>query len=132
MTGSIKPSNLNQQLFWNASWLTRAWAKISNPASKRPAVESPFDPAFSVPAVFDDYAVEGEEPADLALLDLIPADLALLNLPLNLPCAVSAASPNSTALAVNASAQTDLTEDENELSCLIPTELSNLSQPAAA
>ena len=38
-------------------------------------------PPFAVLTTFDDYAAEGDEPADLALQDLIPAGLSELDLP---------------------------------------------------
>lgn len=54
----------------------RAYKRLS----KLEKVPMTIDPS-SVLTHFDDYAVEGEEPADLLLSDLVPPQLSELNLP---------------------------------------------------
>jgi hypothetical protein len=78
---------------------------------------------FRVPESFIDYAAEGEEPADLALLDLIPPDLALLNLPsaqaIAQPIAQTHRYAETVVIAV---------DEQVELAELIPQSLNDWSQ----
>ncbi len=78
-----------------ASWLKRLWTALSkpiggsNPTSRDPnhaeqgknAAKLNGSTTPSVPANFTDYAAEGDEPADLALFDLVPSSLSEINLP---------------------------------------------------
>jgi hypothetical protein len=82
---------------------------------------------FRVPESFIDYAAEGEEPADLALLDLIPPDLALLNLPSAQAIAQSIAQPIAQ---THRHAETVViaVDEQVELAELIPQSLNDWSQ----
>lgn len=79
-----KPNNLLQKI---GTILTGPAETVSSPPavlSRRAqpdAINVEIMPPFAVLTSFEDYAADGEEPADLALLDLIPAELAELNLP---------------------------------------------------
>ncbi|MGD1895961.1 MAG: hypothetical protein ACFB16_03305, partial [Phormidesmis sp.] len=84
---------------------------------------------FSPPPTFIDYAGEGDEPADLALITLIPEGLESLNL----PGAPPPAQPQAPACVINACKLTDrpLTVEATtaaELAELIPLNLSSLDQ----
>ncbi|MEL7051753.1 MAG: hypothetical protein AAFV85_19865 [Cyanobacteria bacterium J06634_6] len=88
------------------------------------------------PQTFIDYAADGDEPADLALQDLIPAGLAAFNQPHFVPMPALSPQPSETAPAcpINACflSERPFTEKEMndaELAELIPLELSKLNIP---
>ena len=106
--------------------LENSEAELRNPELAPPVavLESPTFQAFT------DYA-DGDEPADLALIELIPAELALLNLP-----GTQTKQQTALALAEIADAQPanllsgeeSFEDDEQYLADLIPFELSELSE----
>ncbi|MGB7084611.1 MAG: hypothetical protein WBD47_03595 [Phormidesmis sp.] len=103
---------------------------------KRSPVKKPFtslsaqlrDEQFSVPQSLIDDGLEADEPADLALSDLIPPELALLNLPGALSHARPKARTVSTyAASTSAFSISDLIGlDEVDLPDFIPSGLSAL------
>ena len=101
-------------------------ARLRNP-ELAPPIAVLETPAFQA---FTDYA-DGDEPADLALIELIPAELALLNLP-----GTQTKQQGEKALAEIADAQPanvlsgeeSFEDDEQYLADLIPFELAALSE----
>ena len=141
MTTSIQTSQQTHQYCSKASGLRRIWNKLtrftntaeeSRPISHASAqtiaeIEPDNDEVlFSAPQNFIDYAAEGDEPADLALADMVPPGLALLNLPsASLPANIK----NSLSLAQSHSTQSfEIDADILELEELIPQGLSALAK----
>ncbi len=141
MTTSIQASQQPHQYGSKASRPRQIWNKLIRFAStsKESALNSPTsaqtseaesgngDSLLLVPPNFIDYAAEGEEPADLALADMVPPGLALLNL----PCAsLPADLKNSLLLAQSNSTQSEIEADSAELEELIPQGLNALARAA--
>lgn len=116
--------------------------QASNSLEKKAPASKTRNPELAPPAAaigasafkeFADYA-EGDEPTDLALLDLIPAELALLNLPGTQPKQQSKKSFAEVADTLSTHALTEESlskesfDDEQYLADLIPLELSELSE----
>lgn len=140
MTTSIQAS---QQLHYygsKASRLRQIWNKLTqrintteegafNSHTNAQTIKAELDSdssLFFASQNFIDYAAEGDEPADLALADMVPPGLALLNL----PCASSPAEiKNTLSLAPSNSTQSfEIDADTLELEELIPPGLSALAQ----
>ena len=147
MTTSIQASQQPHYYGSKASRLRQIWNKLTqriNPintaekgalsnhtnAQTLEAELDSDDSLFFASQNFIDYAAEGDEPADLALADMVPPSLALLNLPCasspaEIENSLSLASSNSTQF----SAQTfEIDADTLELEELIPQGLSALAQ----
>lgn len=93
----IQPASTTASTPVKAGWVKRLWTTLSqpigglNPSSQAinqskqvkdatAQINSSTAP-FSVPANFVDYASEGDEPANLALFDLVPSSLSEVNQP---------------------------------------------------
>lgn len=141
MTTSIQTSQQTDRYGSKASGLRRIWNKLTQfthtaegssltshtSAQTIAEIEPDNDELlFFAPQNFIDYAAEGEEPADLALADMVPPGLALLNLPgASLPADIK----NNLSLAPSNLTQPFETDaDILELEELIPQGLSALAQ----
>ncbi len=114
-------------------WLTgsnRNAVTCKNLRQQPQAVEVRVVSPFLPPTVFIDYAAEGDEPADLALTELIPDGLRSLNLPHCRAQASETLIDNTCALAIRLPVEPETEEDiaAAELAELIPLELSNLDR----
>jgi len=124
---SSAPKTLLQQIGLLLTGSTRNPAARSDSRQQPQAIEVQVIPPFLPPPVFIDYAAEGDEPADLALTELIPAGLQAFNLP---HCPTQASDLPVVASARPLAARS-LTEQEMaaaELSELIPLDLSRLDR----
>lgn len=142
MTTSIQTPQQTHQYGSKASGLRRIWNRLTrfftHTAEENGLTSHTSDQTiteiepdndellFFAPQNFIDYAAEGEEPADLALADMVPSGLALLNLPSpSLPADMK----NSLSLAPSNSTQYfKIDPDILELEELIPQGLSALAQ----
>lgn len=120
------PKTLLQQIGLLLTGSTRNPATRADSRQQPQAIEVQVIPPFLPPPVFIDYAAEGDEPADLALTELIPVGLQALNLP---HCPTQASEPPANRAC--ALATRPLTEQEvvaAELAELIPLDLSSLDR----
>ncbi len=127
---SHKKRNLLQQI---SSWLTgpnRDAASSTSPHQQPQAIEAQFVLPFSPPLVFIDYAAEGDEPADLALIELIPPGLNDFNRPTGQNHSDEASVNNICAIAPRPMTEQEVTEAE--LAELIPLDLSSLDRDSDA
>ncbi|MEL6938434.1 MAG: hypothetical protein AAFO84_04505 [Cyanobacteria bacterium J06598_1] len=130
MTTQILKQKTFFQRFGNLLTGNREGPQSISARDQPKALEASVVLPFSPPAVFVDYSAEGDEPADLALIELIPAGLKSLNLPYTEPSPGESSAP---VYSVNACPLSDrpLTETEmtaTELAELVPLNLSSLNK----
>lgn len=110
----------------NSNLFKKLWSFFTRPIGEKTSCESDNTPSaevslIRVPETFEDYAAEGEEPADLALADLAPSQLSDMDL---------VANQLDSSKALVESIHSPIDEEIEELSELSAIPLESLAQPA--